>query len=331
MVNLLEKTKTKDPKIKTIILAIIVLAVSVFAWLILKRAFYTTNVSISFESLKNFSDWFWIKAGWPAIALAALCSSLITYLIAVKSRWIVFFTGLAVSAGFLFVFFTDNQLAMMFYFGLAAFLVLTLVITDGIIQKEQRERVSFKAKPLVQKGLSPIVFCLVIMLSALYYFSPLSSSLKKISVPDNLIEEAIKAASKISDTSQEKTLDMQHFVKDYFKNNMPEAEGIIDDEMINNVIKGIPGANNISLNNASSSIMKDIKSQVNKQMDFIFDKYKQYFPALLTISFFLMLKFLSAEFSWIVVIFTTLLVKLCFALGLFEKEIETVEKENLVF
>lgn len=324
------KPKTKDNKIKIAILTILVLAASLFAWLVLKRAFYTTNVIFTVENSARFWQWFWIKAGWPLIALLAMCSFIILYLIAIKSRLIVFCAGVLVSAAFLFVFLTSNKLAAMFYAGMCIAFIGALVAADGSIQKEEKQRVNFSVKSLVKRGTATIIPVLIIMLSMIYYFSPLSREVKKISVPDNMIDTIIKAAGNISDTSADKTQDAQSFIKDYLDKNMPETKGMIDDSMIKDALKNIPSAGNITLD-SSSSLVKDIKRQVNQQMDALFSKYYKHLPLLFTASFLFLLKFISAEFIWLVTIITTILAKICFALGIFDKEVEMVEKENLVF
>jgi len=319
----------KESKIKIAILTILILAASLFAWLVLKRAFYITNVSFSIENSAKFWQWFWVKAVWPFISILALCSIIVLYLIAIKSRLIIFFTGVLISALFIFVFLTNNNLAMLFYAGASVLFISALILADKAIEKEEKQRVSFNARLLVKHGLAPLIPIFILMLSVMYYFSPLSRRVKKIAVPDNMIDAIVKAASNISDTSAGKTQDMQGIIKNYFKNNMPEA-GAIDDLAIENTLKNITGAKNITLG-SSSSLVKNIKYQVNRQMDILFSKYYKYLPILFTVSFFLMLKFISAEFVWLAALMTSALVKICFMLGIFDKEVEMVEKESLVF
>lgn len=319
----------KDPKIKTAILTILLMSISLFAWLAVKRALYTAGVAFRIDNSAIFWQWFWLKIGWPVIGLAAFCSFLALYLIAVRSRIIAFIAGIILSGLFLFVFLTAEKTAMIVYGGLCVIFLGAMIAADGAIQREERQRVTFGAKPLARSGIAPLIPALILMLSAAYYFSPLPREVKTIAISDNIIENILKTAGEISEAPA-KNFDAQNFVKDYIKKNMPESEGIIDDEAIREALKGIGGAENAALG-SPPSLIKDIKSQVNRQIETLFSKYYKYIPAAFTASFLLTVKFLSAEFSWFVVLITAFLIKICFALGLFEKEIEVVEKENLVF
>lgn len=330
-VDLKPKIK-KDFQIKTAILTILLTGISLFAWIALKRALYAESVRFSIESSTLFWKWFWIRAGWPAIGLGFFCAFLMFYLIAIRSRMTAFIAGILISASFIFTFLSAVKNEMVVYSGACIIFLGAIIIADGAIQKEERQRVVFDARPLVKRGLSSIIPALILMLSAGYYFSPLSKGTQSIAIPDKILDSIIKMTGDISNAPAEKTFDAQTFIKNYLKNNMPEAEGIISDSDIKDALKAVSKSGNPALAGASpSSLIKDIKIQINRQIEIIFSKYGQYLPAVFTGSFLFMLKFLSAEFSWVVVLMATLLVKICFAIGLFEKEIEMVEKESIVF
>jgi len=311
-----------------VVLTILIFIASLFAWTVVKRSFYATDVQFTIQNAGSFWQWFWIKLGWPLIGLVTLWSLFIVYLIAVYNRWIVFFMGIMSSAVFLFVFYSSSQLAMMFYLAGAIFLTGALVVSDGVIQKEQTQRVNFAVKPLVKCGIGSLVLVLVLMLSSIYYFSPMSTAVDKLTVPDNLINQIIGTANDISGTSKEQTGKLQNLAKDYLSENMPGME--IDNDTLNNIMKSIPSVN-LGSNENSKSLFSGIKDQVNQQIDTIFSPYYKYLPIFFTVSFFLLMQFLGKIFSSLVILLSSILTKICFTFGIFEKETVTVDKENIIF
>jgi len=323
------KLNTKhDSKIKIVILTILIFITSLFAWTIVKRSFYATDIQFTIQNATSFWQWFWLKVGWPLAGLVALWSLFILYLIAVYNRWIVFFMGLMSSAIFLFVFYSTSQIAMIFYLAGAVLLTGALVMSDGAIQREQSQRVNFAVKPIVRCGIGSLTFVLVLMLSCIYYFSPMSTVVDKLSVPDNLVNQIIGTANDISGTSKETTGKIQNLAKDYLSENMPDLQ--IDNDVLDNVMKNLPDIN-LGSNNSSQSIFSGIKDQVNQQIDTIFSPYYKYLPIFFTVSFFLMMQFLGKIFASMVILVASILTKICFAFGIFEKETVTVDKENIIF
>jgi len=321
------KLNTKhDSKIKIAVLTILILAVSLFTWTVVKRSFYAMDVQFTISNIANFWQWFWLKVGWPLAGLLTLWSLFILYLIAVYNRWIVFFMGAMSSAVFLFVFYSSSQLAMICYLACAILLTGALVISDKAIQKEQTQRVNFAVKPLVRCGIGSLIFVLVLMLSSVYYFSPMSTAVDKLTVPDNLINQVIGTVNDIAGSQKEQTGKLQNLAKDYLSENMPGVE--IDNDMLNNAIQNIPSVN---LGSGDSSLFGDIKDQVNKQIDTIFSPYYKYLPIFFTVSFFLLLQFLGKIFSSMVILLASMFTKICFAFGIFEKETISVNKENIIF
>ncbi len=323
------KLNTKhDSKIKIVVLTILIFAVSLFAWTVVKRSFYAVDVQFTIQNATSFWQWFWLKLGWPLAGLLTLWSLFILYLIAVYNRWIVFFMGVMSSAIFLFVFYSSSQLAMMFYLACTVLLTGALVMSDKSIQKEQSQRVSFAVKPIVRSGLGSLIFILVLMLSCVYYFSPMSTAVDKLNVPDNLINQIIGTANDISGASKEQTGKLQNLAKDYLSENMPNVE--INNDVLESVMKSIPDIN-LGSNNSSQSVFSGIKDQVNQQIDTIFSPYYKYLPIFFTVSFFLMLQFLGKIFASLVILLSSIMTKICFAFGIFEKETISVDKENIIF
>jgi len=217
---------------------------------------------------------------------------------------------------------------MIFYLAGTILLTGALVISDGAIQKEQTQRVNFVVKPIVRCGLGSLTFVLVLILSCVYYFSPMSTAIDKFTVPDNLINQIIGTANNISGTSKETTGKLQNLAKDYLSENMPNLR--INDDVLDSVIKSLPDLNPSS-NDSFQSVFSGIKDEISKQVDAIFSPYYKYLPIFFTVSFFLLMQFLGKIFVGIVTFVATILVKICFVFGIFEKETVTVDKENIIF
>lgn len=323
-------------KTKTIILILITTAASFFNWLILKQALYS-KVLFDLNNSRQFWKWFLIRLGLPFLAMGIFCSVLILFLIAIKSRIIVGIMGILASLAFLLVFFSNYKYALIICFVSAFIFVIALIAADGIIHREQAEQVNFKVKPLVKRGLPPIIFALMVLLSSAYYFSPLPRSVTELKIPDDLIDKVIKVMgnfsdSKGADAAKVQAQDAQGLIDDYFAKNMPEYEGVVDNNIIQDALKGISNGKDSVLNSINTApVFEEVKSGVNHQIEEIFRPYYKYLPISLTISFFFLLKLISAEFSFVVAFFTSLLVNLCFALRIFDKEVMMVEKEKVVF
>lgn len=323
-------------KTKTIILILITTVAAFFNWLVLKQALYS-KVLFTLDNSHQFWKWFLIRAGLPFLALGIFCSVIILFLIAIKSRIVVGIMGILISLTFLLIFFSNAKYALIVYLVSAVIFTIALIAADGIIHREQAEQVNFKVKPLVKYGLPPIIFALMILLSCAYYFSPLPHSVTEVKIPDNLIDKVIKVMgnfsdSKGADAAKDQAQNAQGLIDDYFSKNMPEYKGMVDDNMIQDALKSISNGKDSVLNSINTApVFEEVKAGVNHQIEEIFRPYYKYLPISLTVSFFFLLKLISAEFSFAVAFLASALVNLCFALGIFDKEVMMVEKESVIF
>lgn len=326
-----------ESKTKIIILSLTASAASFFNWLIVKQALYS-NAVFTLNDAAQFWRWFWIRIGLPFASLGIFCALLAVFMIAVRSRLAAAAAGIIIASMLLPSFYSGSQplFANYAYFACVIILSVSLAIGDGIAQREQAERVNFKAGLLAKLGLFPIIVSLMVILPALYYFSPCSKSVSSISIPDNLLNKVIGTVEKSIKPEKAGILneekDIEQALKGYFGENIPEIEGMASEDMVNDILKNIPdiksGAQNLAEN---SLILGDIKKQVGGHLEAILSPYYKYLPIMLSLSFFFVLRMAAPFFSHFAVLLSSAIIKLCFALGIFNKETIVVEKERIVF
>lgn len=272
---------------------------------------------LSWWGLKNFlfsrGNWLWPVLGFLA-SLVFLCLSWLFF----KAK-AVFLAIIAVVFLIFFAFFGFNLSYLVV--SAAAFLLFAVGSQRAIQEKEAR--IKLKVAPILKSGLPLILTGLSLMISVVYFYSPLSLiNQERIQVPRSWFDAVSGPA-------------INFFSKNLAqKFELPPAIGFQSDSFEAHeaqfLLKEILGKENNSFEQQEQQ-EENLYQTLNQGVNRLFRDYKKYLAISLAASLFFGLKFAGMLFAWLAIFLTWLALKLLILFKAVSVREKDVSKEVIEF
>lgn len=266
---------------------------------------------LSWWGLKNFlfsrGNWLWPVLGFLAL-LVFSCLSWLFF----KTK-AVFLVAIAVIFLIFFAFFGFN---LSYLFAAAGAFLLFILGSQKAIQ-ENEARIKLKVAPILKSGLPLILTGLSLMISVVYFYSPLSlMNQEQIQVPRTWFDAVSGPAINFFSENLSQKFELPPAIGS--QNNSFDAQFLL---------KEILGKENNSFELQEENLYQTLNKEANR----LFGDYKNYLAVGLSASLFFGLKFAGIFFAWLVILLTWLILKLLILFKIVSIREKEVSKEVIEF